>query len=261
MARYLTFQLYGMLAAYGLIAVGEVRPSAPHPTRSAVFGLLAACLGLRRGQEESLTALSAGYALAVRVDTPGTPLLDYHTAQPPAEGKDMYPCFTRADEILAIKRQERERPRERQPNAILSRRGYLCDAGFTVGLTPRDGAPYALEALAEALRRPLLTPYLGRKSCPPSLPFDPSVGEHPTMEAALAAYPIDARLVAEPWKRPAKTLVYADEDVGLSAVVQLFLVRDQAIRHDRRQFAERREAMAEIPAAIIGKTEAGHVPQ
>lgn len=254
MARYLTFQLYGMLAAYGLIAVGEVRPSAPHPTRSAVFGLLAACLGLRRGQEESLTALSAGYALAVRVDTPGTPLLDYHTTQtPPEKSKRVY--RTRADELGGLL------GRDEEPYTVLSRRGYLCDAGFTVGLTPRDGAPYALKALAEALRRPLLTPYLGRKSCPPSLPFHPSVGEHPTMEAALAAYPIDARLVPAPWKRQAKTLVYADEDAGLSGILQRALIRDQAIRHDRRQFAERREAMAEIPAATIGKTEAGNVPQ
>ena len=254
MARYLTFQLYGMLAAYGLIAVGEVRPSAPHPTRSAVFGLLAACLGLRRGEEARLTALSAGYALAVRVDTPGTPLLDYHTIQtPPEKSKRVY--RTRADELGGLL------GRDEEPYTVLSRRGYLCDAGFTVGLTPRDGAPHALEALAEALRRPLLTPYLGRKSCPPSLPFAPSVGEHPTMEAALAAYPIDARLVPAPWKRPAKTLVYADEDVRLSSKAPLFLVRDQAIRHDRRQFAERRVAMGEIPAATIGKEEANHVPQ
>jgi CRISPR system Cascade subunit CasD len=254
MAGYLTFQLYGMLAAYGLIAVGEVRPSAPHPTRSAVFGLLAACLGIRRGEEQRLRALSAGYALAVRVDAPGTPLLDYHTVQtPPEKSKRVY--RTRADELGGLL------GRDEEPYTVLSRRGYLCDAHFTAALTPRDGAPCPLETLAAVLRRPLLTPYLGRKSCPPSLPFDPRVGEYASMAEAFDAYPLDGGVVRDAWKRPAKILVFADEDAGLADVAQRVLVRDRAIRHDRRQFAERREAMAELPAGRIGKRRDGHVSQ
>lgn len=254
MAGYLTFQLYGMLAAYGLIAVGEVRPSAPHPTRSAVFGLLAACLGIRRGEEQRLRALSAGYALAVRVDAPGTPLLDYHTVQtPPEKSKRVY--RTRADELGGLL------GRDEEPYTVLSRRGYLCDAHFTAAITPRDGALCPLETLAEALRKPLLTPYLGRKSCPPSLPFDPRVGEYASMEEALDAYPLDEDAVRDTWKRPKKALVFADEDAGLADVAQRALVRDRAIRHDRRQFAERREAMAEIPAGRTGKGRDEHVSQ
>ena len=254
MAAYLTFQLYGMLAAYGLLAVGEVRPSAAHPTRSAVFGLLAACLGIRRGEEERLAALTAGYALAVRVDAPGTPLIDYHTVQtPPEKNKRVY--RTRADELGGLL------GRDEEPYTVLSRRGYLCDAHFTAGLTPRDGAPYPLNALAGALRKPLLAPYLGRKSCPPSLPFDPRVGEYASMAEALDARLLDREAMQLRRKRPDKALVFADEDTGFLDVVQHALVRDQALRHDRRQFAERREVMTEIPAGRIDETEAGHVSQ
>jgi len=255
MAQYLTFQLYGMLAAYGLVAVGEVRLSAGHPTRSAVFGLLAACLGIRRDEEERLSGLAKGYALAVRVDAPGTPLLDYHTIQTPQERKNRV-FRTRADELGGLLGIDEE------PYTILSRRGYLCDAHFTVCLTPGgDASPYPLETLAQALRRPALTPYLGRRCCPPSLPLDPRIGDYASVAEALAAYPLDKAFFERIEKRKEETFVFADPDAGLENVVQHALTRDRTTHHGRRQFAERREAMAVVAGGRIGKEEAGHVPQ
>jgi len=255
MARYLTFQLYGMLAAYGLVAVGEVRLTADHPTRSAVFGLLAACLGIRRDEEERLAALSSAYALALRVDAPGTPLLDYHTIQtPPERSKRVY--RTRADELGGLLGIDEE------PYTVLSRRGYLCDASFTACLTPTGEAPpYSPDVLAEALRTPRFTPYLGRKCCPPSLPFNPRVGEHASVEAALAAYPLDAIRFGEDANRPKTCRVFGDAAAKLEGIIQRTVVRDRTIEHGHRQFAERRQDMAEIPAGRIADKEAGHVPQ
>ena len=48
MRDYLVFQLYGQLASWGDIAVGETRPSALTPTKSAILGLVAAALRLKR---------------------------------------------------------------------------------------------------------------------------------------------------------------------------------------------------------------------
>ena len=48
MADFLVFQLYGALASWGDIAVGEYRPSQGHPSKSAITGLLAAALGIER---------------------------------------------------------------------------------------------------------------------------------------------------------------------------------------------------------------------
>jgi CRISPR system Cascade subunit CasD len=38
MRDYLLFRLYGPLAAWGDIAVGEYRPSFAHPSKSAIIG-------------------------------------------------------------------------------------------------------------------------------------------------------------------------------------------------------------------------------
>ncbi len=51
MARFLLFQLAGPLASWGEIAIGEDRHSAPYPGRSAVLGILASALGIRRAEE------------------------------------------------------------------------------------------------------------------------------------------------------------------------------------------------------------------
>ncbi len=255
MTHYLTFQLHGMLSAFGLVALGESRLSAQYPSRSAVLGLLAGCLGVRRGEEERLRALTGGYGVAVRVDDPGTPLLDYHTIQtPPERSKRTY--HTRADELGGMLGPDEE------PYTVLSRRGYLCGAHFTVCVwAASEDPPHPLEALAEALRRPVFAPYLGRKCCPPSLPFKPEIGEFGGVEEALAAYPLDARAFARTWKRPAACLLVADEAAELSNVTQKPLVRDLTTDHGRRQFAERRAVMAEVAPGRLDKKEAGHVPQ
>jgi len=45
-----------------------------------------------------------------------------------------------------------------------------------------------LPEMEAALRRPVFTLYLGRKSCPLGLPPDPLIAEAQTLEAAFAAY-------------------------------------------------------------------------
>ena len=151
---------------------------------------------------------------------------------------------------------------DEEPYTILSRRGYLCDASFTVCLWGvKDTLPYPLETLAEALRRPVFTPYLGRKCCPPSLPFAPEIGDFENVEAALAAYTLDAWRFASDKDRPATVLLVADEDAAPAVVLQRPLIRDRTTHHGRRQFAERRAVMASIAPGVIGKKEAGHVSQ
>ena len=48
MPEYLVFQLYGPFMSWGDIAVGEMRPSAMMPAKSAILGLLAAAVGIKR---------------------------------------------------------------------------------------------------------------------------------------------------------------------------------------------------------------------
>jgi len=178
MPDFLIFRLYGPLASWGDIAVGEQRPTTPHPSKSAILGLIAAALGIRRHEDDRQQALAEGYGYAVRVDAPGVFLRDYHTTQiPEATGR------------LRHLRSRRDETRDRQNlYTILSSRDYRADGLYTACLWSRETAPEPLEALAAALRRPRLPLYLGRKSCPLALPLAPVCLVADTFEAALAGF-------------------------------------------------------------------------
>ena len=118
MAEFLVFRLYGPMAAWGLPAVGENRPVQEYPSRSAILGLLGACLGLARDDAAGQRALAEGYGVAVRVDAPGALLDDYHTVQAPRAQRG-FSAPTRRAEIV----------QDRTPlETIVTRRGYRVEA-------------------------------------------------------------------------------------------------------------------------------------
>ena len=176
MRDFLVFRLYGPMASWGDIAVGEQRPTTPHPSKSAVLGLIAAALGIRRDGEDRQQALAEGYGYAVRVDAPGVLQRDYHTVQiPDRRSKHM---LTRRDETL-----------DRQNlYTVLSTRDYRCDGMYTVSLWVMGGAATNLEEIAASLSTPHFPLYLGRKSCPLALPVYPLCLQAETFEAAFEKY-------------------------------------------------------------------------
>lgn len=195
MPRYLTFALVAPIAAFGGLAVGERRSGWDRPARSAVLGLVGACLGLERENDSAQQALADEYALALLCHAPGRLLADYHTAQVPSAQRGRR-YSTRAEELAEPK----------GLNTILSRRDYRCDAWHLAALWPRGAAPrWSLEAMAEAMERPVFVPYLGRKSCPLGLPMAPLIAEAADAPAALTerhAAGVEARF-REGWFRPA----------------------------------------------------------
>jgi len=180
---YLLFQLYGPLASWGDIAVGEYRPSYERPSKSAILGLLAAALGIKRPNtveseperanlEAHHAALAQGYGMSVECwaladgVVLGGLLRDFHTVQrPPAAlvKKSKRPIITRRDE-LAFPSCELA--------TTLSSRDYRTDAYYRVALWAKEDAPIPLKKLAEKLAAPDFVLYLGRKSCPLALPLD-----------------------------------------------------------------------------------------
>ncbi len=197
MRDYLVFQLYGPLASWGDIAVGETRPSALTPTKSAILGLVAAALRLKRPDtihyehdeprtarersecEISQTKLADGYGIAFKAESLGLPLSDYHTVEVP-KGTGY---ATRRDEILEVANQKRKGGFK---GTILSRREYRQDVFCAVALWARPDAPYPLESLRHALLEPGFTLYLGRKACPLALPLQPEVTKAEYVDDALA---------------------------------------------------------------------------
>lgn len=166
MGGILTFALVAPLAAFGGIAVGEQRSGWDRPARSAVLGLIGACLGVEREDDAAQAALAEQYGLAVLCHAPGRLLADYHTAQvPPTKGKRRF--ATRAEELAAP-----------DLNTILSRRDYRSGAWHLAAVWERAAtARWSLAELAAAMRRPTFAPYLGRKSCPLGLPLAPAIDD------------------------------------------------------------------------------------
>lgn len=236
MQAHLVFQLYGPMQAWGAVAVGEVRPVVDHPTRSGILGLLAACLGLRRDQESRLHQLRAGVGVTIRVDAPGRRMIDYHTIQTPRILKRRT-FFTRRDE-LGGKLDVHE-----TPDTILSRREYLADALFSACVWHRDNVdPPVLDQLHEALRKPRLTPYLGRKSCPPGIPFAPKLVHATDPLQALEQYhPAPGLAVLHDSAQDAA--IFTDLFETTARLGHVAAVRDEPLHFGRRQFSTRKEAV------------------
>ncbi len=260
MHEYLVFQLYGPLASWGDIAVGETRPSAPTPAKSAVLGLVAAALGLTRPAtieseaeraewESRHAALARGYGLAVSVQALGVPLSDYHTAQVPSSGtgrnRRTYP--TRRDELTRLPRAEL--------NTIPSRREYRQDAFATCALWSRENAPHTLAELRDALQEPRFVLYLGRKACPLALPLKPELVPAETVEAALAGggpgqalctlwNEATAARLLDKFSQDAPWLLWDSDAETCLTADQTITRRDEPLSRRRWQFSVREEHRA-----------------
>jgi len=233
--EHLVFQLYGPMASWGEIAVGEHRRTGAAPSKSAIIGLLGAALGIRRDEEDRHRRFSDAYGIAVRVDVRGELLRDYHTTQvPPSTGGRRY--YTRKDEMAAEKL-----------NTILSQRDYRVDACYTVALWQNaDGAPYSLTALADALQKPHFHLYLGRKSCPLALPVHTQVVDAETLAQAfsMATFPSDL-LDALPMSDLQEYVWEEHPAPGIEASM-VYPRRDNVLSRKRWQFRERDEYYAAV---------------
>lgn len=164
--KLLFLRLEGVMQSWGEHSKWDERDSAMMPTKSGVVGLLACALGYPRG-DARIDELSRKLNMAARADRAGDIMIDFHTVQ----GTPML----------------NSEGKERSENTITSHRQYLQDASFLVVLS---GAEETLETCAAALKSPLWSPFLGRKSCPPSLPLVADLNDrYAGVEEALEQYP------------------------------------------------------------------------
>lgn len=175
MTDFLLFTVYAPLASWGEPAVGEVRRSWDRPSRSAVLGMVAAALGIRREQQDLHDALDRAVGVAVRLDATGTDLDDYHTTQ------TVSPSVIR--KVAPTTRKSLLESGERQ--TILSRRSLRQESLATVAVWLRASAPWTLEQLEYALQQPAFTLYAGRKANPLGLPLRPRRVQAETLKGAL----------------------------------------------------------------------------
>ncbi|MBN2054915.1 type I-E CRISPR-associated protein Cas5/CasD [bacterium] len=161
-AYTLLMRLQGPMQSWGYRSRFDYRNTALEPTRSGVIGLLCAAMGISRGEDvRRFDSLRMG----VRVDKEGRPECDYHTALE----------VITADGI--------------GKGTVISRRDYLADAVFTVGL--ETGDTDLLYTVEKALNDPVWFLFLGRKSfcltAPPLSAAFPAISRLPLEEALSGA--------------------------------------------------------------------------
>lgn len=214
---YLVFQLYGPLAAWGDLAVGRQRTTLPHPTKSAVLGLCAAALGIRRTEVSQLQDLYANCHFASMVQAAGTLLTDFQTTD---VGLD---------------------------HPFLSYKDYRSDSLATACLWSAGRNSFSLDQLKEALVRPRFHLYLGRLSCPLGLPLAPQImtAASPTDAMRRATLP-GTELLSGIDRDPSRVYRWEGSSPDVP-VQQQVLRRDQPLHPIRRQFAERLENVSSEP--------------
>lgn len=236
MQPYLVFRLYGPLASWGEIAVGESRHSAAYPSKSALIGLLAAALGIPRTEEARQASLASGYRFGVKLLAGGMPMRDYHTVQaPPQQKKVVY--RTRRQELMD----------EERLGTLLSAREYRCDSLSVVAVQMLPQAPFLLEELAAALEKPRFQLFLGRKSCPLAAPLLARVADFETLKAALDSFDglplIPNRSSFFEYSRPAPRYYWEANDEPGMAVSMTLTRHDQPASRRRWQFSPRKELL------------------
>lgn len=173
MTHWLMVTLKAPMASFGEAPGNAERGTADRPTRSALLGLAGAALGIHRTDAEGQSALRRSFRIATLTRKAGSLLTDFHTYQslPSSKGRPQ----TRAEALAQ---------REDLATSI-TRREYRCDVWFEAAYTCQPDAPFSLEALATAFRKPHFMLWLGRKSCPLSEPLNPTILEMPDVRQAF----------------------------------------------------------------------------
>ncbi|MBW1991748.1 MAG: type I-E CRISPR-associated protein Cas5/CasD [Deltaproteobacteria bacterium] len=179
----LLLRLAGPMQSWGVQSRFTERDTLLEPSKSGVIGLLCAALGRKRDEPlDDLAALKMG----VRVDREGILKMDYHTAGGTHRRGEKYG--------VALADGSGIRP-------VTSRRYYLADADFLVGLEGDDEV--LLRRLDQALARPCWPLYLGRKAFVPGTPirlsYRPIHLPGPADVPGLVHLPLEEALRRYPW--------------------------------------------------------------
>jgi len=228
----------GPLQSYGTSSHFQTRYTDYYPSKSAVLGLLAACLGYRRDEEEKLRELST-LKFAVRIDQQGGLLKDYHIA-------------ITDKEILE------------KPQTYVTNRYYLEDALFVVALSGMDEL---IDTLTKAIKSPYFQPFMGRRSLPVPVDFFLGVSAEDILDS-LRNLPWQAA----PWYKKKKRKQGIGEKISLEVYADEEILKDEKISKSKlrrdipisfsqkgRKFAFRQEACISIE--VLSGIEKGLGPE
>lgn len=172
MTEYLVFFYCSPIAAFGGYAGHERRGSDGAPLRSAILGLIGAALGIERNDRDAQLSLRH-YRVALQSLTKNVHLRDFHTVQ------TVHQKFNRPDSRWAAMEVA-----GRNIDTTITYRDYRTDVALAVAVWKEDNA-WSLHHVADALSNPKFALYAGRKSCPFSAPFAPTIVDAPDPRVAI----------------------------------------------------------------------------
>jgi CRISPR system Cascade subunit CasD len=209
------------MQSWGVESQFTIRDTGLEPSKSGVLGLICAAMG--RPREAELTDL-ANMRMGVRVDREGRLRSDYQIAQRvlSSDGKGV-------------------------KSGVTSRRYYLSDAAFLVGLESKDLS--RLECIQQALLHPVWMLFLGRKAFTPAAPvwLQDGVRAGESLEAALQNYPW-----IYPWPKreaPSEVRIVMEHMAGEQ------IRTDVPVSFSQRVFISRRIRTTLIPAPVSDNQE------
>ena len=152
-----TFMLYlnGPLMSFASTSFGQVRESGAFPSRSAIIGILAGALGVKRG-DSKMVDLHSNTRIHSAMIRKGGRLVDYQTVL--TAGYAEY-------DPAKIQRLGAK------GNPTLTWRAYQVGS-YYLSAIETDNSELS-EEYQEALSKPTFVNYLGRRSCPPAIPLLP----------------------------------------------------------------------------------------
>jgi CRISPR system Cascade subunit CasD len=153
--KTILLKLTGPLQSWGTNSNFETRNTDRYPSKSAVIGIIAASLGLRRNETEEISKLNS-LDFAVRIDQPGSLLRDFHIA-------------TKYSKNGKIER------------TYVTHRYYLQDAVFVVAIGSNNHS--VINKIVTALKFPYFQPFLGRRSLPLNADYFIKCTEKSVMES------------------------------------------------------------------------------
>ncbi len=231
MSEWLVVVLQAPLASFADAPGNTTRKTGDMPARSALVGLAAAALGIRRDDQAGQDALGAALVTAAAQIRPGTLMTDFHTFQ--SLNQAAKGAATRAD---ALRRKD-------QVETAITRRDYRTDGMWLGAWRLRTGTlGFALSDLRAAFAAPRFVLSLGRRACALSHPLDARLIAHDDVREAFASYLATSQTPSIRTQRPRLYSLEERADARASNQAVLHMRRDDPRdRSIRWSFVERRE--------------------
>lgn len=224
----------GPLQAWGTDSHFEKRHTDRYPSKSAVIGMLAACFGYYREEDDKICRLN-NLDFAVRIDQPGHILRDYQTVHKYKVNSKYSGTYEEGHHYPV---------RDKQNNSVyqldrtyVTERYYLEDAVFVIAIGSADDL--WIDDITKALQYPYFQPFLGRRG----LPVNPDMILGESDEDVISA------LIQTPWQasswyqKQGRTRVEIYADAHLPDTGSILYRKDQVISFSprNRQHGYRKE--------------------